>query len=276
MKSAESHNFYNQKSGFEVDNKYPTCSMLVNDYLLTARLGMPKKKMSGEARKIGITMAARGEFAKRGFYGTSMRDIAKAADVSEALIYRHFPSKEALYKEIYFYIDSHLRTMGDYFKDQEPSTQTLVKIVYALTSMIMMEMPGSRDEQKIFERLLVYSLLENTSFAISLFQQYDVELFPVWLESFKVAEKAGDIYEPLVDSAAKMWLSHHLMMAINFLHLSGESLFPYSKPKKDLIKGMVIFILRGIGIKDETLRHYVEVDFVNGIAEEVFGEKMVV
>ena len=237
---------------------------------------MPKKKMSGEARKIEITMAARGEFALKGFYGTSMRDIAKAADVSEALIYRHFPSKEALYKEIYFYIDSQLRTMGDYFKDQEPSTQTLVKIVYALTCMIMTEMPGARREQKIFERLLVYSLLENTSFAISVFKQYDEALLPVWLKSFQIAEKAGDVYQPLVDSAAKMWLSHHLMMAINFLHLSGESLFPYSKPKEDLINGMVIFILRGIGLKDETIRHSLEQDYVNGIVEEIFGAEMVV
>ena len=247
----------------------------MNDHLFIVGLDMSRKKMSGEARKIDITMAARGAFALKGFYGTSMRDIAKAADVSEALIYRHFPSKEALYNEIYFYIDSQLKAMGDYFRGQEPSTQTLVRIVYALTSMIMKEMPGAGREQKIFERLLVYSLLENTSFAISVFQQYDVELFPVWLESFKVAEQAGDIYEPLVDPSAKMWLSHHLMMAINFLHLSGESLFPYSKPKEDLINGMVIFILRGIGLKDETIRHSLEHDYVNGIVEEIFGVKKV-
>ncbi len=236
---------------------------------------MPKKKMSGEARKLDITIAARGAFAQKGFYGTSMRDIAKAADVSEALIYRHFSSKEALYKEIYFYIDSQLGVLVTFFKSQEPSTETLIKIVYALTNMIMTEMPNLSREQKIFERLLVYSLLENTSFAVSVFRQYDKELFPLWLESLKTAEKAGDIHEPLIDSEAKMWLSHHLMMAINFLHLSGESLFPYSKTKEDLINGMVIFILRGVGLKDEKIRHFIEHNHINGIVEEIFGEKLV-
>ena len=120
---------------------------------------MPKIRMSGEARKLDITIAARGAFAQKGFYGTSMRDIAKAADVSEALIYRHFSSKEALYKEIYFYIDSQLGVLVTFFKSQEPSTETLIKIVYALTNMIMTEMPNLSREQKIFERLLVYSLL---------------------------------------------------------------------------------------------------------------------
>lgn len=236
---------------------------------------MSKKRMSGEARKIEITMAARGEFAKRGFHGTSMRDIAKAANVSEALIYRHFTSKEALYKEIYFYIDSQLGAMVDYFNNQDPSTETLIKIVYALTHMIMTEMPGQSREQKIFERLLVYSLLENTSFAVSVFRQYDKELFPLWLDSLRIAEKSGDIHEPLVDSAAKMWLSHHLMMAINFLHLSGTSLFPYSRSKEDLISGMVIFILRGIGLKDKIIRHHIEHDLVNGIVDEIFAGEAV-
>lgn len=232
---------------------------------------MAKKKMSGEQRKAEITMAARGEFAKKGFYGTSIRDIAKAANVSEALIYRHFSSKDALYNEIYFYIDSQIKVLVDYFDSHEPSTETVVKIVYALTHMIMTEMPGRDEEQKLFERLFVYSLLENTSFAKSVFQQYENELFPIWRASMDVALQAGDVYEPIVDTMAKMWLSHHLVMAMNFLHLSGESLFPYTKSKYDIISGMVVFILRGVGLKDEKIREFVESDLADGIIGEIFG-----
>lgn len=232
---------------------------------------MSRRKMSGEARKAEITMAARGEFAKKGFYGTSVRDIAKAAHVSEALIYRHFPSKEALYKEIYFYIDTQIKVLGEYFRNQDPSTETLVKIVYALTSMIMKEMPGRDEEQKLFERLLVYSLLENTSFAKSLFRQYDRELFPLWMESMNVALKAGNVHDPIIDTGTKLWLSHHLAMAMNFLHLSGESLFPYTKSKDDLVDGMVVFMLRGIGLKDPIIRNYVESNIAEGIMDEIFA-----
>lgn len=237
---------------------------------------MAKKKMSGEARKAEITMAARGEFAKKGFYGTSMRDIAKAAKVSEALIYRHFPSKDALYKEIFFYIDAQIRAMGEYFENEEPSTETLVKIIYALISMIMTEMPGREEEQKLFERLLVYSLLENTPFAQMVFKQYEKELYPLWMESMEVASKKDDLYEPIVDSASKMWLSHHLAMAMNFLHLSGESLFPYTKTKEDIIDGMVVFILRGTGLKDEIIRSYVKSNFTEGLIDEIFRVEQVI
>lgn len=231
---------------------------------------MPRRKMSGEARKVEITMAARGEFAKKGFYGTSIRDIAKAAKVSEALIYRHFSSKEELYKEIFFYIDSQIKQLGEYFKTQEPSTKTLVRIVYVLGSMIMTEMPGKIKEQKLFERLLVYSLLENTSFAKSVFQQYDQELMPLWTASMDKAIECGDIYDPIVDTAAKLWLSHHLAMAMNFLHLSGESLFPYPKAIKELLEGVVIFTLRGVGIKDEIIRFHITSGCTEGIIDEIF------
>lgn len=52
----------------------------------------------GEARQ-AIADAARNLFADRGYDGTSMRDIAQRAAVSEALLYRYFSSKAALFHE---------------------------------------------------------------------------------------------------------------------------------------------------------------------------------
>ena len=48
-----------------------------------------------------MVQAALSLFAKRGLDGTSMRDIARAAGVQEAAIYRHFAGKEALAREIF-------------------------------------------------------------------------------------------------------------------------------------------------------------------------------
>ena len=39
-------------------------------------------------------------FAKRGFHGTSMRDIAREADITEGLIYHYFESKRDLFRAI--------------------------------------------------------------------------------------------------------------------------------------------------------------------------------
>src|SRR6266851_7528442 len=48
-----------------------------------------------------IVRAATSLFAEKGIDGTSMRDIAEAAGVREAAIYRHFAGKNDLAREIF-------------------------------------------------------------------------------------------------------------------------------------------------------------------------------
>src|ERR1700747_1890747 len=54
-------------------------------------------KMSSEERRAAIIKAVRRVFAEKGFDGTTTRELAVAAGVSEALLFKHFPNKEALY-----------------------------------------------------------------------------------------------------------------------------------------------------------------------------------
>jgi AcrR family transcriptional regulator len=57
-------------------------------------------RLSGEQRKPQIVAAARRLFAQRGYDATTTREIATEAGVSDALIYRHFPGKEALLRAV--------------------------------------------------------------------------------------------------------------------------------------------------------------------------------
>lgn len=54
-----------------------------------------------ETKRPAIVAAATALFARRGVDATSMRDIADRAGVREAAIYRHFPGKEELAREIF-------------------------------------------------------------------------------------------------------------------------------------------------------------------------------
>ncbi len=57
-------------------------------------------RMTAGDRRRSIIRAAETLFIERGFHATTTRDLAKAAGVSEALLFKHFPSKEALYAAI--------------------------------------------------------------------------------------------------------------------------------------------------------------------------------
>jgi AcrR family transcriptional regulator len=51
-------------------------------------------------RREAILAAAAGAFAGAGYAATSMEDIAAASGVTKLIVYRHFDSKEALYRAV--------------------------------------------------------------------------------------------------------------------------------------------------------------------------------
>jgi AcrR family transcriptional regulator len=54
-------------------------------------------RLSAPDRRKELLTAALDLFAKQGFRGTTTKEIARRAGISEALLFRHFPSKEVLY-----------------------------------------------------------------------------------------------------------------------------------------------------------------------------------
>jgi AcrR family transcriptional regulator len=53
--------------------------------------------MVAAERREALLQAALPLFARRGLHGTGTRELAAAAGVTEPILYRHFPGKEALY-----------------------------------------------------------------------------------------------------------------------------------------------------------------------------------
>ncbi|MDH3732200.1 MAG: TetR/AcrR family transcriptional regulator [Gemmatimonadota bacterium] len=53
-----------------------------------------------EARRVEILRAASACFSERGFRATHMRDVARQAGLSTGAVYRYFPGKEELFREM--------------------------------------------------------------------------------------------------------------------------------------------------------------------------------
>src|SRR5947209_12434188 len=58
------------------------------------------KRMSSEERHKQIVQTAIRLFSQKGFRGTTTKEIALAAKVNEAIIFRHFATKDDLYTAI--------------------------------------------------------------------------------------------------------------------------------------------------------------------------------
>ena len=59
-----------------------------------------KKLLPRHQRRDSILRAAATAFARAGFADTSMEDVAAAAGITKLIVYRHFSSKEELYRSV--------------------------------------------------------------------------------------------------------------------------------------------------------------------------------
>lgn len=59
-----------------------------------------RRRLSAEDRRIAILEAAREVFSRRGFHGGLTSEIATVAGCSEPMLYKHFPSKQALFAAV--------------------------------------------------------------------------------------------------------------------------------------------------------------------------------
>ena len=60
----------------------------------------PRRRMPAPQRREAILAAAEEVFARRGYHGAALEDIAQAAGISKALIYEHFASKRELHASL--------------------------------------------------------------------------------------------------------------------------------------------------------------------------------
>jgi TetR/AcrR family transcriptional regulator len=60
-------------------------------------------RLAATDRRRQVLEAALDAFSRKGFEGTTTKEIAAAAGVTEAIVFRHFPSKQALYAAVLEY-----------------------------------------------------------------------------------------------------------------------------------------------------------------------------
>ena len=66
-------------------------------------------RLPAEQRRTQLLSVAIEVFAERGFHATSMDEVAEAAGVTKPVLYQHFPSKRALYRELLDDVDAPAR-----------------------------------------------------------------------------------------------------------------------------------------------------------------------
>jgi AcrR family transcriptional regulator len=210
---------------------------------------------AGERRK-AIVAAVRGVFAEKGFYGTTTRALAKTAGVSEALLYKHFPSKESLYAAM-LEACANGPTFAEFNRilELQPSTSTLVIMVH-FTMAYYVEAPALDPDKAAMNSLMARSLLEDGEFVRLTHKRFAKAWMAKFAACVKAAAQAGDLRETPVRPDLSMWFVHHIGFGL-MLHLHPKTpAIQYRAGPAALIEQATWFALFGVGVKEEAIKRY--------------------
>ncbi|HUO60614.1 MAG TPA: TetR/AcrR family transcriptional regulator [Candidatus Acidoferrales bacterium] len=124
-------------------------------------------RFSAEDRRNQILDVATDLFARQGFQGTTTRAIAERAEVNEAIIFRHFPNKEVLYRAV---LEKNARESGiagtvrEILDRDGDLRQSMVEIAATMLR--------KRIESPTFTRLFLYSALEGHELSNQFLRSY--------------------------------------------------------------------------------------------------------
>jgi AcrR family transcriptional regulator len=217
---------------------------------------MKKRRMSAGNRKQAIVEATMPLFARKGYAGTTTKDLALAAGVSEPLLYKHFPSKEALYHQIQAFGCQDSDPVTQKLAGLEPSASTLVHLVYYLMRTLVLGKPAGAIEWDTRHRLMLRSLLEDGVFARLAYEGR----FACYCSRMEVcldtAIRAGDAVKSPLTPGNRARFGCHVGAWLALVLLPPKPAVHYRVSRQKLLDQCVWFILRGMGLTDPAIATY--------------------
>ena len=217
---------------------------------------MSTLRMTSDLRRQLILSAAKRCFARNGFAGTTTKSVAAAAAISEGLLFKHFPSKAALYAEI---LTEECEADPDFahLLGQAPSTATLVELVKGMVGHFMEVSNGSDQEEAQRMRLMTTSHLDDGEFARLLYDKVGGLIGPVFSASIESAVAAGDAARIGSDPLNLFWFAHHTVLMAALTRLPAVPCLSYGNAA-DLERQLCQFILRGIGLTEAAIASHLD------------------
>jgi AcrR family transcriptional regulator len=226
--------------------------------------------MTGDLRRQLILGAAKRCFARHGFAGTTTKSVAAAASISEGLLFKHFPSKSALYAEILAEeceADPALHRL----LELEPSTQTLVVLIREIVRhfQAVAETPDQEEAQRL--RLMLSSHLDDGEFARLIYQKIGSLIGNAFTRSLQRAVEAGDASAIGGEPMNLFWFAHHTVLMSSLTRMPTTPCLSYGEAT-DLERQLCQFILRGIGLNETAIATHLDREMSRDTGQPAISE----
>ncbi|NOT49101.1 MAG: TetR/AcrR family transcriptional regulator [Acidobacteria bacterium] len=172
-------------------------------------------RMSGDQRREQILQTAVSLFSNRGFSGTTTKEIATASGVSEAMVFRHFASKDVLFAAI---LEAKMCNDGLHTFPWE-TNEALIAAMKVKDDFAVFYEFGKQALEKHqadigFMRLLFYSALEEHELAERFFGEFVKKIYDFLGDYLRERQNEGAIRQMdpriIVRSFLGMLIHHSL------------------------------------------------------------------
>ncbi len=212
--------------------------------------------MTSDLRRELILAAAKRCFARTGFAGTTTKSIAAAASISEGLLFKHFPTKSALYAAILAEEceadPAMCKLMG-----RAPSTETLVILIRGMVGHFLQasNTPDAEEAQRL--RLMITSHLDDGEFSRLLYDKIGELIGPIFTAALQRAVETGDASPVGREPLNLFWFAHHTVLLLMLSRLPSVPCLTYADAP-DLERQVCEFILRGIGLNETAIASHLD------------------
>lgn len=182
-----------------------------------AKIKSPSTRMCAEDRRQQIVSVAAELFSIKGFNGTTTKEIADAVGVSQAMLFRHFPNKEAIYSAI---LDHKVQQAAEQIREhlQEAASRKDDRAFFGTLAFDLLEL-YRKDPSLI--RLLLFSALEGHELSEMFYKTMSRQVREYVRDYIKqrIADGAFHQLNPLASARAFMgMIVQHAQVGVLYKH----------------------------------------------------------
>ena len=220
-----------------------------------------RRRMTFRERRQAILQATIFLLEGKNPQDVTTKDIADAAQISEALLYQHFKSKEDLFDAVHDVLCQRIPALDRAIDAATPSTQSLVLYFYLL-AWISIKRPTAIKIDPLFPRLMMQSIMGDRSFALLHEERRLQGLCDLVAHSLIAAQRSADLQpgvsfgSDLKEARLAFWFGVHLITMV-YLNKVGEKPHShYPENLDELIDRTMGFLLLGVGLKRDVIEKY--------------------
>lgn len=211
-------------------------------------------RLSGSDRRTSILKAAKSVFAANGYEGAKTLQIAVAAGVSEALVFRHFPSKATLYRAVLRQLIREQDVSIARYGRVAPSAAGLLAMIERTTRLAM---SGENAPNAAGIRLLLGSLSGDGSYARLVFRRAKRLVLPEIRSAMAAARAAGDLAVHPLEPENVVNLMEHVTSMVLVGRLPARPVVDFAGGDRGMLADIVRFCARGMGLRDDLIEAHV-------------------